>query len=49
MKLSPTLVFIGFLENEDNIPKTASKYILSDFELVCIAGIEGVISPSSMV
>jgi hypothetical protein len=32
-KLSPTLVFIGFLRNEDTIPKTASDDNLSDFGL----------------
>jgi hypothetical protein len=33
MKLSPTLVFIGFLRNEDKIPKTASEDNLFDFGL----------------
>jgi hypothetical protein len=47
-KLSPTLVFIGFLGNEDKIPKTASEDNLSDFRLVCAAGILGAISPSSL-
>jgi hypothetical protein len=46
-KLSPTLVFIGFLGNQDKIPKTASEYNLSDFRLVCATGILGAISPSS--
>ena len=47
-KLSPTLVFIAFLGNEDKIPKTASEENLSDFGLVCAAGISGAISPSSL-
>ena len=47
-KLSPTLVFIAFLENEDKIPKTASEENLSDFGFVCAAGISGAISPSSL-
>jgi hypothetical protein len=47
-KLSPTLVFIGLLGNEDKIPKTASEDNLSDFGLVCTAGISGAISPSSL-
>jgi hypothetical protein len=49
MKLSPTLVFIGFLGNEDKIPKTAPEDNLSDFGLVCAAGISGAISSSSLI
>jgi hypothetical protein len=47
-KLSPNLVFIGLLGNEDKIPKTVSEDNLSDFRLVCAAGISGAISPSSL-
>jgi hypothetical protein len=47
-KLSPTLVFIGSHGNEDKIPKTASEDNVSDFGLVCTAGISGAISPSSL-
>jgi hypothetical protein len=46
-KLSSTLVLISFLQNEDKIPKTASKDNLSDFGPVYAAGISGAISPSS--
>jgi hypothetical protein len=49
MKLSPTLVFIGFLGNEDKIPKTALEDNVFDFELVFATGISGAISPSSSV
>jgi hypothetical protein len=41
MKLSPTLVFIGFLRNEDKIPKTASEDNLSDFGLTAQQGFRG--------
>jgi hypothetical protein len=41
MKLSPTLVFIGFLRNEDKIPKTASEDNLSDFRLTAQQGFRG--------
>jgi hypothetical protein len=41
MKLSPTLAFIGFLRNEDKIPKTASEDNLSDFELTAHQGFRG--------
>jgi hypothetical protein len=41
MKLSPTLVFIGFLGNEDKIPKIALEDNLSDFGLVYAAVISG--------
>ena len=47
-KLSPNLVFIALLGNKDKIPKTASDENLSDFGLVCAAGISGAISPSSL-
>ena len=47
-KVSPTLVFIAFLGNEDKIPKTASEENLSDFGLVCAGGISGATSPSSL-
>jgi hypothetical protein len=47
-KLSSTVVFIAFLENEDNIPKTVSEDNVSDFRLVYAAGISGSISPSSL-
>jgi hypothetical protein len=47
-KLSPTLVFIGFLGNEEKIPKTASYYNLWGFVFVCAAGISGAISPCSL-
>ena len=48
-KLSTTLVFIAFLGNEDKIPKMAMEDNLSDFGLVCAAGISGAISPSSFI
>jgi hypothetical protein len=48
-KLSSTLVFIGFLGDEDKTPKMASEDNLSDFGLVYAAGISGAISPSSLV
>jgi hypothetical protein len=47
MKLCPTLVFIGFLGNEDKIHKTISEDNMSDFGLVYAADISGAISPSS--
>jgi hypothetical protein len=40
-KLSSTLVSIRYLGNEDKIPKMASQDNLSDFGLVCAAGISG--------
>jgi hypothetical protein len=43
-KLSQPLVFIGFLRNEDKIPKMTSQDNLSGFGLVCAAGISGAIS-----
>jgi hypothetical protein len=47
-KISSTLVFIGFLGNEDKIPKMASQDNLSDFRLVCAVGISGTKSSSSL-
>jgi hypothetical protein len=46
-KLSPTLVFIVFLRNEDKIPKQPRKIIclILDF---CATGISGGISPNSL-
>jgi hypothetical protein len=40
-KLYPTLVFIGFIGNENKIPRTASEDNLSSLGLVCAAGISG--------
>jgi hypothetical protein len=48
-KLSPTFVFIGFLENEDKIPKSAWKEHQFWFRTNCAAGISGAISPSSFI
>jgi hypothetical protein len=47
-KLSPTLVFIGFLGNEDKIPKTDSEDNLSGFRLICAVGISEAISLISL-
>jgi hypothetical protein len=49
MKLSSTLVFISFLKNEDKISKSALKDNLFWFRTDYVAGISGVISPSSLI
>jgi hypothetical protein len=48
-KCSPTLVFISFFENENNISKSALENNVLWFRTYCAAGIPRVISPSSLI
>jgi hypothetical protein len=45
----PTLVFIAFLGNEDNISKSALEGNVFSFGTDCAVGILGAISPSFLI